>query len=305
MTASELPHAPLTVAAVAARLGVAASTLRTWDRRYGLGPTSHEAGSHRRYSPADVARLERMRALTLQGVAPMDAARIVLDEAHDEGRREENSTEVPAATLAVVNEDPQILTDPLTLVAAALEPDAPRVERILGHAIQRMGLVRAFAEVVRPALELLREKPRVDRPGVEPHALIVAIMSQLLGRLPYPTPARNTPTVAVVSGQHGQLSGQVIAAALAKRGARVCVLRPAYDDGASEVLALMASQNATIIIGVGQLPYLGELMTEVSKSAELSGYLVGNFVTDVWAPHIHRFRTVAAVIEDIGAVLGL
>src|SRR5690606_32988819 len=30
--------APLTVAGVARTLGVAASTLRTWDRRYGLGP---------------------------------------------------------------------------------------------------------------------------------------------------------------------------------------------------------------------------------------------------------------------------
>ncbi|WP_418607771.1 MerR family transcriptional regulator [Georgenia sp. SUBG003] len=38
--------APLTVAAVAGRLGVAASTLRTWDRRYGLGPSAHEAGAH-------------------------------------------------------------------------------------------------------------------------------------------------------------------------------------------------------------------------------------------------------------------
>ena len=39
----------LTVAAVARRLGVAPATLRTWDRRYGLGPSSHEAGEHRRY----------------------------------------------------------------------------------------------------------------------------------------------------------------------------------------------------------------------------------------------------------------
>ena len=31
----------LTVAAVARRLGVAPATLRTWDRRYGLGPTEH------------------------------------------------------------------------------------------------------------------------------------------------------------------------------------------------------------------------------------------------------------------------
>ena len=35
----------LTVAAVARRLGVAPATLRTWDRRYRLGPSAHLAGS--------------------------------------------------------------------------------------------------------------------------------------------------------------------------------------------------------------------------------------------------------------------
>lgn len=304
MTANELPHAPLTVAAVAARLGVAASTLRTWDRRYGLGPTSHEAGSHRRYTPADVARLERMRALTLQGVAPMDAARIALSEpAGDQAAASAGAAR--GATLAVVGEGEQILTDPLTLVASALEPDAARVERILGYAIQRMGLIRAFSEVIHPALQLLRDKARVDRPGVEPHALITAIMSQLLGRLTYPKPDAKQPMVAIISGQHGQLSGQVIAAALAKRGARVCVLRPAHNDSAEAVLELMASQNVRIIVGIGQLPYLSEVMAAVSESNEISGYLVGNFVADIWLPHIHRLRTVAAVVEDIRAVLDL
>ncbi|GAB6901298.1 MerR family transcriptional regulator [Kineosporia succinea] len=72
------PSPTLTVAAVARRLGVAPPTLRTWDRRYGLGPSAHTAGAHRRYSPADVARLMVMRRLTLEGVAPSDAAKIAL-----------------------------------------------------------------------------------------------------------------------------------------------------------------------------------------------------------------------------------
>lgn len=70
------PEPTLTVSAVARRMGVAPPTLRTWDRRYGLGPSGHTAGAHRRYTSGDVARLLVMRRLTLEGVSPADAARI-------------------------------------------------------------------------------------------------------------------------------------------------------------------------------------------------------------------------------------
>ena len=73
------PSPGLAVAAVARRLGVAPATLRTWDRRYGLGPSGRTAGSHRRYTPEDVARLMVMRRLTIEGVAPVDAARAALE----------------------------------------------------------------------------------------------------------------------------------------------------------------------------------------------------------------------------------
>ncbi|WP_461022920.1 MerR family transcriptional regulator [Thalassiella azotivora] len=69
----------LKVAAVARRLGVAPATLRTWARRYGLGPPAHTAGAHRQYTPEDLARLLEMRRLTVQGVAPGEAARIARD----------------------------------------------------------------------------------------------------------------------------------------------------------------------------------------------------------------------------------
>src|SRR5512142_3007033 len=79
---AEPPEPRLTVAAVARRLGVAPATLRTWDRRYGLGPTEHEQGTRRRYSAEDLRRLELMRRLTLEGVAPAEAARLAVAAAH-------------------------------------------------------------------------------------------------------------------------------------------------------------------------------------------------------------------------------
>ncbi|MEU4804728.1 MerR family transcriptional regulator [Actinosynnema sp. NPDC023587] len=66
--------------AVARMLGVSPVTLRTWDRRYGLGPSTREEGRHRRYSEQDVARLRRMLELTGHGVTPASAAAAALDE---------------------------------------------------------------------------------------------------------------------------------------------------------------------------------------------------------------------------------
>ncbi|MER5476231.1 MerR family transcriptional regulator [Streptomyces sp. NPDC002734] len=68
----------LTTGEVARRLGVAPTTVRTWDRRYGLGPAARDGGRHRRWTAGDLARLERMCALTATGVPPAEAARVVL-----------------------------------------------------------------------------------------------------------------------------------------------------------------------------------------------------------------------------------
>ena len=70
----------LSVAAAARRLGVAPATLRTWDRRYGIGPAEHTPGRHRRYSADDVARLELMQHALVRGASPADAARFATTE---------------------------------------------------------------------------------------------------------------------------------------------------------------------------------------------------------------------------------
>ncbi|HSA49233.1 MAG TPA: MerR family transcriptional regulator [Yinghuangia sp.] len=64
----------LSTGAAARRLGVAVATLRSWDRRYGLGAGHVSSGGHRRYTSADMARLAYMCALVADGVPSAEAA---------------------------------------------------------------------------------------------------------------------------------------------------------------------------------------------------------------------------------------
>ncbi|MFI8258568.1 MerR family transcriptional regulator [Streptomyces filamentosus] len=73
---SDVAHG-ITTGAVARRLGVSPTTVRSWDQRYGIGPAVRADGRHRRWSPADVAMLEEMCRLTASGVPPAEAARAV------------------------------------------------------------------------------------------------------------------------------------------------------------------------------------------------------------------------------------
>ena len=72
------------VGAVSSRLGVTASTLRTWERRYGVGPSFRTQGGHRRYTESDINRVAVMRGLLSRGVSAKDAARVARSLAHED-----------------------------------------------------------------------------------------------------------------------------------------------------------------------------------------------------------------------------
>lgn len=85
----------LPVASVARRLGVAPSTLRTWDRRYGLGPSRHTDGRHRRYGTSDIGRLELMQRALLSGASTAEAARYALEQIPRSGSPQPEEPEEP------------------------------------------------------------------------------------------------------------------------------------------------------------------------------------------------------------------
>ena len=131
----------LTVAAVARRLGVAPATLRTWDRRYGLGPSLHEAGNHRRYCAKDLAKLTMMRRLISAGVAPAQAAQRAL------------SHEGEMSLAKIISHCTNALEAIDAMYSATSALDQVLLRTMLAHEILDHGIVVAWEEVFVPVLQ--------------------------------------------------------------------------------------------------------------------------------------------------------
>lgn len=198
----------LTVAAVARRLGVAPATLRTWDRRYGLGPSSHEAGEHRRYCPSDLAKLTLMRRLIISGVAPADAA--VRAKAHSGSGAVEN-----------LIEDFEIREDVVdSLHRAAKSLDKNFVETVLRKDISDNGVIASWTEVIVPLLFLVGDEWAATGVGIEVEHMLSEIIKKLLrqGVVEIKEPVNTQPVLLASVGEELHcLALHALAAALAEK----------------------------------------------------------------------------------------
>jgi len=235
----------LTAGAVARRLGVAVTTLRTWDQRYGLGPSEHEAGRHRRYSAEDVRRLEMMRRLTFQGVSPADAARAAL--AADPGELAEPAPR-PAGRAPNRRVMPVGLAQAAArgLARAAGSMDGDAIAEEIRTCLRTYGTVLTWSEVLVPVLTALGQRWQAGHSVVEiEHLLSWHISTELRMVVPgpagprraravdEPVPALAPPRTLLASVEEEQhtLPLEALAAALreARRGTRILGARVPID----------------------------------------------------------------------------
>lgn len=211
------PEAALSVAAVARRLGVAPATLRTWDRRYALGPSGHTAGAHRRYTPADLERLTLMRRLTLDGVAPAEAARVALatpsaDPVLDAAPSPAGGGRVlalPGGSAA---------TRGLARAAMALDDHACR--HLVQSALEAVGVVRAWQELLVPVLTTVGERWAETGEGIEVEHLLSEVAMSIFRPIStsVTSPINGRPVLlACVEDEQHSLPLYVFGAALAER----------------------------------------------------------------------------------------
>jgi MerR family transcriptional regulator, light-induced transcriptional regulator len=204
-SAAASPAEPVfTVSGAARRLSIPAATLRTWERRHGIGPSGRSAGGHRRYTPADLNRLRAMRTLVATGVPPAQAAGLAALAVGDPAHR--------AAADSMIS--------PGMLIRAAVSLDAPLLCSMLGGAFARHGIIAAWQDLAVPALrELGRHDPVVAGHGSVEHMLSGSLLTTLHATITLAPPARTVRPVILACAEeeqhvlpvyalHAELAGQ-------------------------------------------------------------------------------------------------
>ena len=133
------------VGSVSQRLGIAQGTLRTWERRYQLGPSQRTDGGHRRYTASDIERVDFMRRLLDRGVTPREAAKAAHDLDADEVAALLFGEQLGDAELTTVQTVDAILD-------AVIDIDPSRLSSLFSGVLRRHGVVKAWDTVLTPAL---------------------------------------------------------------------------------------------------------------------------------------------------------
>lgn len=237
-------EATLGVVAVARRLGVATGTLRTWDRRYGLGPGDHASGTRRRYTSRDLARLGVMRQLMLEGVAAAEAARVALATDVDLAladdptgtaalpapptpRRRRSRAERAGGGRVVPLRDAAPAARGLARAAMSLDADACTSMVVAG--LRRRGVVPTWNDLLLPVLAGVGDRWRTTGAGVEvEHLLSECIEAALRGgvRARPASPTVRPVLLAALEPEDHRLALVVLSAALAEAGQPARLLGP-------------------------------------------------------------------------------
>jgi len=278
--AAQPASAGLNIAAVAQRTGVAADTLRKWERRYAILRPKRTAGGQRRYDDVDIARVEWLRDRLAEGYRIGEAAALL----------DRSSVGAPSS--------PEELTQ--ALVEAVRAVDAARVVSLVEQAFTVYGVAAAVEEIATPALAEVAE-PWRDRPVAigEEHLLTQVLRSRLQRMLAdRRTGVRGTAVLACAPDEQHDLGLLALAVLLQADGWLVAFL--GADTPLEATVAVVEKLDAELLCLSATMGTSAERL-----QAELPGTLRAStrvVIGGAAAPQIPRAATVPRATRLANAV---
>ncbi len=283
---------------MATRVGIARSTLRTWDKRYGLGPSLRSAGGHRRYTEADVARLELMSRLLETGVPAAQSAYIARRSADEPRER------LPPVQ-QVVGGRRRPRTTVASLLRAARDLQADELSRTFLLQLQRRGVVGAWNDVFVPFLTELGRLWSTGRIGVESEHLASGVLTAELRAFASLHGGRRTVDERVVlacaeQDQHA-LPLCAVEAALAER--RIGSLMLGQRLPAEALSRAVRVRRPDVVLIWASLPLAADVVPWPAGSRPLCTLLLGGPGWDVMKPRgnmrrVHDLHSAVAFVES-------
>jgi DNA-binding transcriptional MerR regulator len=264
---------------LAERTGVGASTLRAWERRYGLLKPQRTPKGHRLYTEADARLVLQVKEL--------------LDDGHSIGRVarqvKERGASLPPSTGVVLSEahQPRPWGDYLSRLMRAVEAfSARRLDAVYNDASSLYPLDLVSERLIEPALEHLGRRWPESAVGVaEEHFFSAWLRNKLGARLHHAGFGANDGAVLVlacVPGHRHELGLLLFALAALGRGYRVVYLGTDMPfEPLPTVVARCGAKGVVLAAGHGASPEstLAGLRTAV-LSIEVPVFVGGPFAVN-------------------------
>ena len=206
-TASEVEH----------RTSVPATTLRQWERRYGLPNPQRTSGGYRLYSQNDIACIEFFKSRISAGIPASRAAQLYALEQSMPSGNDHFQTAISHPRATHSNE---LIT---RLIAATLQGDSVNADAVLAQAHGTMPVEDVLLELIQPTLVEIGERwHRGEITIAHEHQASNYLRGKLHGLLEMAGTPRHGPTVVVACapGEWHEIGALTIAIFLRRAGIR-------------------------------------------------------------------------------------
>ncbi|RKH61847.1 MerR family transcriptional regulator [Corallococcus aberystwythensis] len=169
---------------IAAELsGVRVELIRAWERRYGVLVPERTPAGYRVYTDRDVALLKRLKALTDEGVAISEAAKLL-----PQLRAELDVPSLPVFDGMEARSGGQPEAWRAAVMAAAEAYDQPRVARVLDEVMAALPPLKAFEDVLVPVQREVGERWHAGTLTVAQEHLVTQVVRERLVSLLHSAP---------------------------------------------------------------------------------------------------------------------